>query len=267
MGRSTSNGISPGWGKVQLCLGLQDNFEDLIINFRNVYYLPNSSYNLVSLGLLNDSGIYYSNKRKTLYHVYLKRVQVQVQWWKNSYLLKPLKLSDGAVHLLKINNNNYQWPCYLLKSIVEPTITFLSTWHEQLGHSNFSLLKTDINWLDIPSINDSSRYICDSCFWAKATKTYCQDPHKQLEWPYQFIYTDLIKPINLVSFSRKRYFFTFTDDAIRMTDIYTKTKKSNWLKCLKAYHSLCRTRSKNNHPIELLKSDYRSERQSDKANE
>lgn len=62
VGGSTSNGVSPGRGKVRLRLGLEDNSEGLILKLRNVYYLPNSPCNLVSLGLLNDSGIYHNNK-------------------------------------------------------------------------------------------------------------------------------------------------------------------------------------------------------------
>ncbi len=45
------------------------------------------------------------------------------------------------------------------------------------------------------------------------------------------------------------------------------TKKSDWLKCLKLYHSLYRTRSKGEHPIKRLRSDYGSELQSYKADE
>ena len=265
VGGSTSNGISPGRGKVRLRLSLQDNSEGLILNLRNVYYLPNSPCNLVSLGLLNDSGIYHSNERETLYHVDSKRVLAQAQRWRNSYLLKPLNLSDGAVHLLKINNNDYQWLPHALRSVAEPATTSLSTWHKRLGHPNFSSLKAYLNRLYIPYTDDSSGYICDSCLRAKATKTYCRDPQKRSERPYQFIHTDLVGPINPVGFSDERYFFTFTDDATRMTDTYTGTKKSDWLKCLKAYHSLCRTRSKNDHPIERLRSDYGSELQSHKA--
>ena len=81
------------------------------------------------------------------------------------------------------------------------------------------------------------------------------------------MHTDLVGPINPVGFSGERYFFMFTDDATRMTDTYTGIKKSDWLKCLKAYHSLCKTRSKDDHPIERLRSDYESELQSHKANE
>ena len=52
-----------------------------------------------------------------------------------------------------------------------------------------------------------------------------------------------------------------------MTETYTGTKKSDWLKYLKAYHSLCRIRSKDNHPIERLRSDYGFELQNHKAYE
>lgn len=52
-----------------------------------------------------------------------------------------------------------------------------------------------------------------------------------------------------------------------MTDTYTGTKKSDCLKCLRAYHSLCRPRSKDDHPIKRLRSDYGSELQSHKADE
>lgn len=49
--------------------------------------------------------------------------------------------------------------------------------------------------------------------------------------------------------------------------MYIKTKKSDWLKCLKIYYSLYTIKSKENHLIERLKSDYRSELPSYKANE
>ena len=248
VGESTSNGVSPGRGKVRLRLGLEDNSEGAILNLRNVYYLPNSPCILVSLGLLNDSGIYHNNEQETLYHVESKRILTQARRWRNSYLLRPLNLSDGAVHLLKVGNNDYQWPPHALRSVVQPKTTPLSIWHKRLGHPNFPALKAHLNRINIPYTDDSSGYICDSCLRAKATKIYCRDPQKRAERPYQYIHTDLVGPINPIGFAGERYFFTFTDDATRMTDTYTGTRKSDWLKCLKAYHRLCRTRSKNNHP-------------------
>ncbi len=62
---STSDGSSPGRGKIRLRLGLEDDSEGVILNLRNVYYLPSSPCNLVSLGLLNDSGIFHDNRNET----------------------------------------------------------------------------------------------------------------------------------------------------------------------------------------------------------
>ena len=69
IGWSMSDGVSLGRGKLRLRLALKDGSERLILNLYNVYYLPNSSCNLLSLGLLNDSGIYHNNKNETQYVV------------------------------------------------------------------------------------------------------------------------------------------------------------------------------------------------------
>ena len=44
-----------------------------------------------------------------------------------------------------------------------------------------------------------------------------------------------------------------------MIEMYIETKKSDWLKYLKIYQSLCKTRSKENRPIKRLKLDYGSQ--------
>lgn len=268
IGGSTSDGISPGRGKIQLRLSLKDGSEGLILNFQNVYYLPKSPCNLVSLGLLNDSGIYHDNENETLYEVKTRQTLAQAQRWKNSYLLKPLNLSDGAVKILRVDDLTYQWPTNILHiAASSSTVPTLITWHKRLGHINFSSLKAFLRRLEIPFVDDSKDYICDSCYRAKATKVYNREPQKRAQRPYQFVHTDMVGPINPVSFSGERYFFTFTDDCTRLTETYTGNKKSDWLKCLKVYHSLCRTRSKEEHPIERLRSDYGAELQSHKADE
>ena len=80
------------------------------------------------------------------------------------------------------------------------------------------------------------------------------------------MHNESVGHINSLGFLDEKYFFTFTDNDIRMTETYTGTKKSDWLKCLKIYYSLCRTRSKEDHLIERFRSNYRLELQSHKAN-
>lgn len=125
IGRLLLNRVSPGRRKVRLRLGLEDNLKSLILNFQNVYYLPNSLCNLISLGLLNDNGIYYNNKCETLYHVKSKKILTQIQCWKNSYLVKPLNVSYRAIHLVKVNDNDYLCLSHALQSAAEPATTIL----------------------------------------------------------------------------------------------------------------------------------------------
>lgn len=72
IGRTTSNGILPSRRKIRLRLALKDESEGLIFNLHNMFYLSNSQCNLFSLGLFNNSSIYYDNENKTLYEIYLK---------------------------------------------------------------------------------------------------------------------------------------------------------------------------------------------------
>ena len=153
------------------------------------------------------------------------------------------------------------------RSLSSQTSFSITIWHKRLGHTNFASLRRYLKRLGVDYVDDAEGHICDSCQRAKATKVYNRDSQKRSQQPYQFIHTDLVGPINPVGFSGERYFFTFTDNCTRYTEIYTGSKKSDWLKCLKTFHSLCRTRSKQAHPIERLRSDYGSELQSHKADE
>lgn len=65
-GGSISDGVSLSRGRVQLSLALKDEVESLVPNLQNVHYFSNSPCNLVSLGLLNDSGIFNDNENEIL---------------------------------------------------------------------------------------------------------------------------------------------------------------------------------------------------------
>ena len=97
IGNFTLYGILSVRGKVQLCLSLQSDLEGIILDFKNIYYLPRSFSNLVSLGLLNDHDIYYHNKRETLYDWSIKTILVYIEHWRNSFLLRPLNLSNITI--------------------------------------------------------------------------------------------------------------------------------------------------------------------------
>lgn len=71
------NKILPGQRKIWLRLALKNGFKSLILNFSNTFYLSNSPCNLLSFELLNNSGIYYNNKNKIVYKIYIRQIFAQ----------------------------------------------------------------------------------------------------------------------------------------------------------------------------------------------
>lgn len=67
VGKSTLDGISPDRRNVKIRFALKNRTKGPSFTLTNVFYLPNSPSNFVSLGLLNNAGIYYHNKDQTLY--------------------------------------------------------------------------------------------------------------------------------------------------------------------------------------------------------
>lgn len=59
--------ISSSRRRVKIRLVLKDGIEKLVLILTNIFYLFHSLSNLVSLGLLNDTEIFYHNKDQTLY--------------------------------------------------------------------------------------------------------------------------------------------------------------------------------------------------------
>lgn len=110
IGGSTSDGVSPGRGKVRLRLSQKDGSEGVILNLKDVFFLPSSPSNLVSLALLNNNGIFHDNKNETLYDVDTKEVLSQAKRWNYSFPLQPLNLSNATVSLTKRLDKTYQWP-------------------------------------------------------------------------------------------------------------------------------------------------------------
>lgn len=250
---STSNRFLPRKRKIRLRLSLEDRSKGLILNLQNFYYLLSSLYNLVSLELLNNNRILDDNENKTLYQLKSKKVLAQTKKQRNSYLLKPLNLSDKAIFLVKINNKMYEWPPQtFFSSLTSQIPLFITIWHNRFDYTNFTSLKKYLNRLKVDYVDNSESYICNSCQYAKKTKIYNWDPQKRSTQPYHFIHIDLVGLINSLGLLGKKYFFTFTKDCTRYTETYTGSKKSNWLKYFKTFHNLYHTISKQAHPIKQL---------------
>lgn len=75
IGASILEEISLGQGKVRLRLAVLKESEREWVTFilNNIYYLPNSPSNLVSLAPLNDKKIYLNNKNEIFYNSNTKK--------------------------------------------------------------------------------------------------------------------------------------------------------------------------------------------------
>lgn len=62
VGKSILDGISPYRRRVKIRLILKNGPKELVLTLINVFYLSYRSSNLVSLGLLNNTGIFHHNK-------------------------------------------------------------------------------------------------------------------------------------------------------------------------------------------------------------
>ena len=87
IGGSTSEGVLLGRGKVRLRLA-NDNKDGVILNLKNIYYLPSNPSNLVSLALLNNHGIYYNNKKERLCEKSSEKILASAKKWRKSFVLK-----------------------------------------------------------------------------------------------------------------------------------------------------------------------------------
>lgn len=170
-GSSTSDSILLGRKIIKIRLAKEDNSKRLIFNIENIFYFPNSLFNLVSLRLLNDAGIYYNNKNQILYNKISWKPLAFAQHWETSFLLHLLNFSASAINLLKANNNIYK---NILSQVqVYQTVNnrlSLITWHQQPDHLNFSVLRKNLKYYNIKYNYDNCVY--DSCKRAKAIKQY-----------------------------------------------------------------------------------------------
>ena len=101
VGESTADGVSPGRGKVKIQRAQKNGSEGLVLTLTNVFDLPNSSSNLVSLDLLNNTKIYHCNKDQILYDQSTQKIFPFTERYKTSFLLHSLNLSSEAENLFR----------------------------------------------------------------------------------------------------------------------------------------------------------------------
>lgn len=101
VGGLTLDGILLGKKKVKIRFALKDEIEKLVLTLTNVFYFPNSPFNLVILGLLNNAGIYHHNEDQILYNLKTQKTFTFAERYKTSFFLHLLNLLAAVVNFFK----------------------------------------------------------------------------------------------------------------------------------------------------------------------
>ena len=182
----------------------------------------------------------------------------------NSYVFRLYKESKIAIRLIKNSNDTYQWSDTTIYHAIK-TLSLIK-WHSRFEHLNISSLKKHLNHLSIKYVNDIiDDWYCDSCEKFKITKQYNRSSQEREINVYVMILIDMIDSIKSEDFLKKLYFFTFTNDKIRYTDVYTVITKNEWFDHLRSYDNLAQTKIKLSQSIERIRTNFDIELRSHKV--
>lgn len=115
----------------------------------------------------------------------------------------------------------------------------MEIWHRRFGHFNYESIKKILSQDKEHKVNLSKNVEkCWTCVEGKQTKL----PHNQhrirAKRPLQLIHSDLIGPINPVSYDKKKYVLTFVDDYTHFAAAYIIESKTEVLKFFKKYEAM-----------------------------
>ncbi len=109
-------------------------------------------------------------------------------------------IQDIAIGITVIDNQIYQWSLekkqshYTLAAINLSDL--LTLWHKQMGHLAIDSLQKYLLRLEVSYTDDiTTKYYCDTCQLAKATKQYTRILRPRPIIKYSEIHTDLVGPI------------------------------------------------------------------------
>lgn len=107
---ATASSISPGKGKIQINLALENGTQGSKMILSQVMYMPQCLANLVSNCKLNHVGVYWHSVNWTLFRIGNKKILSYVPLVNKSQIFKTLENLNIAIHLAQKDNKIYQWP-------------------------------------------------------------------------------------------------------------------------------------------------------------
>lgn len=198
-----------------------DNDIKRSIIVRNVLYVPNLKYNLLSVKRMEENGfeIYFKNGAATI----SRNGEIYLRTQRKGKLYE-------AVFVYSVNG---------IASITEEISNELEVWHQRFGHLN----ELSLNQLvrkemvtGMPSKLNGKLNFCKICVESKmAHLPYKQVKYSKSSRPLELIHSDVCGPINPVTWNGKKYFVTFIDDYTNFVSVYLMSSRNEVFKYLKEF--------------------------------
>lgn len=231
-----------GIGTVKL--KMQDGSVKLLLDVRHV---PELKRNLLSLGILDQSGCSFKGEGGTL-KVFKGSLQI----------MKGTRQND----LYKLQGNIILNSACLV-SISEPNASKL--WHYRLGHVS----EKGLEELHKQGLIDNGNYqklsFCEHCVYGNQKRVSFHNATHTTQGILDYVHSDVWGPAKVLSLGGAKYFITFIDDWSRKVWTYLLKHKNQAFKCFKQWKLLVENQT--GRHVKLLRTDNGLEYLSEEFNE
>ncbi|KAK2405219.1 hypothetical protein QL285_054482 [Trifolium repens] len=205
----------------------------------DVFYVPDMSCNLLSIGQLVEKGFSVTMENSAL-----------KLFDKMKNLILMCNLSKNRTYKCKISSVDMMCMSTTMNEDTE------ALWHKRYGHLNFRSL-SELNSKELvsglPKIN-MKHAICDICMKSKQSRlSFVKEITKRSCAALEVIHSDICGPFEVPSLGGSKYFITFVDEFTRMMWLFTIKFKSEALAVFKNLKVLIEKESEKS--IKILRTD------------
>jgi GAG-pre-integrase domain len=196
-------------------------------HLQNVYFIPELSQNLLSIGQLIESGYSIVFEGKSCKIRDKDKLVIEVGMVRNRlFSLEITKISDKAL-------------------TATTNLSESELWHLRYGHLSIGglrLLKQKQMVYGLPEISEFG--LCEGCILGKHSKLpFVKGQSLRATQLLELVHTDLCGPMDTSSLGESRYFLLFIDDFSRMNWVYFLQTKVEAFECFKKFKAMVETQS------------------------
>ena len=189
-----------------------------------VYYVPDLTNNLLSIGQLQEKNLVITFKAGTcrIFHPKIKIIET--------------KMTTNRMFVVHAKQKSFPRQC-----LQSQEINLENLWYRRYGHINYKSITTMQKKKmvkGLPTFKDFTG-ICEVCNYGKQHRDNIpKRSHWRASEKLELVHSDLCGPISPMSNGGKRYLLVFVDDYSRKTWIYCLSEKRETFEIFKCFKNL-----------------------------